>query len=378
VFEVRIIYWKQDNIAMSVLEEKVNKTITDIENLHSLVSKTHWNELNREGFVFELERATKRLKEIYSELMEMNREMTLMLEKNTPDINEVLVEIKRELIILESNVQMEKSKKLKEALVNETEKIEIPELYSSLQQKILRLTLKARYSVEKVKGFLVIRKVPFVQKGSTARNLLELLQKKEDEISDLKIQHNELKRKGFFKNDNKSLAEIEHELFESDKQLALALEDTKKSLKTHFAQIEYVEGSFSSLKKRVEAIDSLQEKFTKNAIELIKELKKDRDFARTSALEIEQENIRNRGDLTSKMIDIEKEKSELKDKARMKYFQDMEQIKKEMAEKSQVIANMAKLVEEQEKEISILKKKVKNNDRDELIKVQQNEPMKIE
>ena len=363
---------------MSVLEEKVSKTITDIENLHSLVSKTHWNELNREGFVFELERATKRLKEIYSGLMELNREITLMLEKNTPDINEVLVEIKRELIILESNIQMEKSKKLRDALGNETEKIEIPELYASLQQKILRLTLKARYSTEKVKGFLVARKVPFVQKGSTARNLLELLQKKEDELRELTKRHHELKRKGFFNSGEKSLAEIEHDLFDGDKQLALALEETKKALKTHFAQIEYVQGSFTSLSKRVESIDTLHEKFTKNAIDLIKDLKKDRDFARTSALEIEQENIRNRGDLTNKMIDMEKEKSELKDKARAKYFQDMDKIKKELAEKSQVITNLSKLVEEQEKEISILKKKVKNNDRDELIKVQQKETTKIE
>jgi len=223
-----------------------------------------------------------------------------------------------------------------------------------------------------------MKKVPFVQKGSTARNLLELLQRKEDELRELTKKHHELKRKGFFNSGEKSIAEIEHELFEGDKQLAMALEDAKKSLKTHFAQIEYVQGSFTSLAQRVETINSAHEKFTKNAIELIKELKKDRDFARTSALEIEQENIRNRGDLTNKMIDIEKEKSELKDKARAKYFQDMDKIKKEMTEKSQVITNLSKLVEEQEKEISILKKKVKNNDRDELIKVQQNEPMKVE
>jgi hypothetical protein len=363
---------------MGILDEKVIKTITDIENLHSLVSKTHWNDLNREGFVFELERGTKRLKEIYSELMDMNKDITLMLEKNTPNINETLMEIKRELIILESNIKMEKSKKLRESLVNESEKIEVPELYSSLQQKILKLTLKSRYSAEKIKGFLVAKKVPFVQKGSTARNLLELLQKKEDEITQLRTKHHELKRSGFFKSNEKSLAEIEHELYESDKQLSLALSDTKKSLKTHLAQIEYVEGSFATLKKKVELIESNQNSFTKNATTIIKELKQDRDYARTSALEIEQENLKNRGTLTTKMLEIEKEKNELKDKAKMKYIKDVNLIKKELAEKSQVISNMMKLVEEQEKEIGLLKRKVKQKDREELITVEKNEPMKIE
>ena len=363
---------------MSMIDERVSKVITDIENLHALASKTQWNELNREGFVFELDRATKRLKEIYSQLMELNKETTLMLEKNTPNISDTLVELKRELIILESNVKMEQSKKLREALVNESEKSEVPELYSSLQQKILRLTLKSRYSAEKIKGFLVVQKVPFVQKGSTAKNLLELLQKKEDEIHDLRTKHYEIKKSSFFKNDEKSIVEIEHELFDSDKKLSMAIEDTKKALKMHLAQIEYVEGSFSSLKKQVDAIESVHEKYTKDSINLIKDLKKDRDFARTSALEIEQENIKNRGDLTQKMLDIEKEKSELKDKARTKYYQDMDNVKKELTEKSQVIQNLSKLVEEQEKEISRLKKKVTEKDRDELIKSQQNQPVKIE
>ena len=363
---------------MSVLDEKVDKTIKDIENLHSLASKTHWDELNREGFVFELDRGTKRLKEIYSDLMDLNKEMTMMLEKNTPNISDTLMEIKRELIILESNIKMEKTKKLREALVNESERIEVPELYSSLQQKILRLTLKSRYSAEKIKGFLIAKKIPFVQKGSTARNLLELLQKKEDEISELRTKHYDMKRSGFFNSEEKSLAEIEHELYESDKKLALALEDTKKSLKTHLAQIEYVEGSFATLKKKVDSIESNQESFTKNATTIIKELKKDRDYARTSALEIEQDNMKNRSELTNKMLQIEKEKDELKDKARRKYTLDMENIKKELAEKSVIVINMVKLIEEQEKEISRLKKKVQEKDRDELIKVQQNEPMKID
>ncbi|MBT4870399.1 MAG: hypothetical protein HON47_02405 [Candidatus Diapherotrites archaeon] len=363
---------------MSILDEKVNKTILDIENLHALVSKTKWNELNREGFVFELERATKRLGEIYSELRDMNKEMTLMLEKNTPNISDVLSEMQREIIILESNIKMEKSKKLREELVNESEKVEVPELYSSLQQKIMKLTLKARYSAEKIKGFLTAKKVPFVQKGSTARNLLELLQKKEDEINELKTKHYELKKEGFFKADKKSIAEIEHDLFEGDKKLAIVLEDAKKALKTHFAQLEYVEGSFTNLKRKVETIESTHEKFTTNAIGLIKELKKDRDFARTSALEIEQDNMKNRGELTSKMLMIEKEKNELKDKAKAKYLQDMEKIKKELTQKDNIISNMVKLVEEQEREISNLKKKASAKDRDELIKSQQSGPIKIE
>ena len=139
-----------------------------------------------------------------------------------------------------------------------------------------------------------------------------------------------------------------------------------------------IKDNFTRLFNPDEQIDSIYEKFTKNAIGVIKELKKDRDYARTSALDIEQENMKSRGDLTTKMLEIEKEKSELKDKARMKYTQDVGKIKNELEEKAQSIKNMAKLIEEQEKEISFLKKKVKEKDRDELIKTQQNEPVQTE
>jgi hypothetical protein len=81
---------------------------------------------------------------------------------------------------------MEKTKNLRIELINETEEIDVPELYRELQRKILELCLKARYETEKINKFLIGRRMPFVKKGDTAKNLIELLSRREEELAELR------------------------------------------------------------------------------------------------------------------------------------------------------------------------------------------------
>lgn len=342
---------------MPNLEEKVEGTILDINALHDAVVRTNWASINREGFVFELESNTGRLKSLYLKLEEINREVKMLLEKNAPSIDTLNTELAREITVLESNLAMEKKKKLRTELVNELETAEVPELYSSLQQKILSLSLKARYNIDKVRNFLIARKTPFVKKGSTAKHLLEALTQKEAELSEEKQKLIELKRKVFLGAEEKSVAEIETELHEMDKKLSEMVSETKKSLKTHLAQINYVEGSFIQLKNRVEEVEGIHSDYTKKTVLLVQELKKERDFAKTLALEVEQETLNKRSEYTKQLLELEEKKSAIEDRMREKYEKEIASLKRQFEEKNAALKHAHKLVEKLENEIKGLKGK---------------------
>ncbi len=337
---------------MATLEEHVNLCVKEVNTLHEAASRTNWAELNREGFVFELEQNTMRLRELYLKFDEINRELRLLMEKNTPDVDTLITEMAREITVLEANISMEKKKKLKSELVNEKEPTEMPELYSSLQQKILTLALKARYNIDKVSNFISARKLPFVRRGSTARNLLDALQQKDNELNEVKQKNIELKRKTYFGlAQEKSIAEIELELNEMDKRLEESVNEAKKSMKTHIAQINYVEGSFAHLKTKIDEIEAMHSAFTHKTIELIKDLKKERDFAKTLALEIENETMHSRQEYTREVLGMEEKKQALEEKMRERFEKELNSMKKQLDEKETALINSHKLISELEKQL---------------------------
>ncbi len=346
---------------MSILEENVKLVIQKINVLHDTLNLSNWGNLKRDGFVFELEKSTVKLKEIFELMKQVNKETIMLLEKNTPDINQFLEKIEKDIIVFESNIKMEKTKKMRIELINENEQVDVPELYRTLQNKILEISLRARYEIEKINRFIIARKTPFIKKGSTAKALIEILQKREEELDEIKKKNVELKRKSFFKAEEVSIVEIEEDLHEKDKALEESVKETRKALETHLAQIKYVEGSFSHLEKRIIQIETIHTNFTKKAIQLIRELKKERDYARKTAIEIEEETLKARQNYSKEIIDLNEQKSELKEKLEEKYLREINNLKKDINDKHVGLENMQKLIEIQEKQIKKLKEKIQTN-----------------
>jgi len=338
---------------MTSLSEKADVVISEINAMHDSVSRTNWAELNRRGFVFELEQSSSRAKSIYLKMDELNREVKLLLERGAPSIDDFLSEAARELTVLESNLVMEKKKKLRQELVNQHEPIEVPELYSSLQQKIISLALKMRYNSDKLRNFLISRKSPFQKSGSVSKNLLEALQKKEDELNELKSKNSELKRKTYFGLvEEKSVAEIESEFHALDKKLSESVLEAKKSLKSHLAQIKYVEGSFAELSRYIEDIESIHLSFLDKSVEVLGELKKESDFAKRMALELEHETMEKRSEYTKEILSLEEKKLAIEEKVSSKYEKELSDLKKRLDEKTTALNSAHKLIERLEKEAS--------------------------
>ena len=318
---------------MRSLDEKADGLVSEINALYDSVSKEKWNELNKTGFIFEMERSTKKLKEIFQDFSDIERELLTLLEKNAPGLGDFLEEFGKELTVLESNLKMEKQAKWKENIVNENESFEVPELHSAMQEKVLSLALKSRYSAERVSTFVNARRVPTAKKGSTAKNLLEMLDKREQEISDLKARQADMKRRSFLGFiEERNIAEIEREVNEVDKELATNVAELKNALKIHLSQMEYLEGSFAQLKEKVESMEEMHYNFSRKALDLVKEMKKERDFAKKIALDIEQETMKLRGDYTNQLLGIEETKQAIKDRVRDRYEKELKELREKNEE----------------------------------------------
>ncbi|MDD3159731.1 MAG: hypothetical protein PHQ98_02070 [Candidatus ainarchaeum sp.] len=343
---------------MQLIQKSVEETTKEINDLHEMINRISWTKLTKETFVFELETCIKKLKIIKDLLKNLNKELTFILEPSVPKLDDLIVELNRELIVLESNISLEKHKKFRNSLLNELEKPEVPELYLTIQQKIISLILKCRYSIERINSFENARNMPFVKKGATARDLIEILQKKEDEVESLKQKNISLRKKSFFGEKENLTIDLEEELNSTDKQLEINLSKINDALKTHYAQIEYVVGSYNNLQKSVQKIEILHENYTKKSIELIKQLKKEKDYANQVALEIEQETIMIRSEYNKRLLNIEDEKNKIKEDLNKKNFEENKSRLKIIEENKITIDNLSKLIKSQEETISKLKEKL--------------------
>ena len=315
---------------MKQLDERVDQIISEVNSLYDSISKENWSELNKTGFIFELERSTKKLKEMLGDFSDIDRELNALLEKNIPDVSSFLEELGRSITVLESNLKMEKSAKWRENIINEHEPGSMPELYSSMQEKVLAITLKARYSAERISSFVNAKKTHTSKKGSTAKSLLELLEKKEMELDELKTKHAEMRRRSFLGFiEEKNIAEIEREVNEIDKHLAMQVAEMKNALKIHLAQIEYLEGSFAQLREKAQNTEELQYTFSKKSLDLLKEMKKERDYAKKVALDVEQETMKMRGDYTRQLLGLEDAKQDMKQKIKERYDNEIRELKEE-------------------------------------------------
>ena len=80
---------------MVSLDEKVEELVKSVDSLHDLIAAENWKEINRQGFIFGLETYTKKLKGIYYEFAEVDKELRSILEKNAPDISQFLSELQK-------------------------------------------------------------------------------------------------------------------------------------------------------------------------------------------------------------------------------------------------------------------------------------------
>ena len=318
-------------------EEKVLHISSKVDTIQGKTKRKHWQELRKQEFVKELEEVSDDLKELSEDFGEMQQSLSLLVESNSPDLNGFLRKFQKNLEVIKSNVELEKKTFGKEKIYD-SDRVEVPELYSSLQNRAMAMLLDAQYATEALKNFYKIRSIHPTKKGATAKNLLENLQQKESEIRDLREKAHDLKRKSLIGlAEESSTAEIEKELITSDKILNANLIQAKNALKLEVESLGRVESSFAEMSTRLMQLEEQYGKFSKNALELIKDLKQERDFARKIALEVESETLKLRAEYMDKLIQLEEKKEDARDKARKDGDERVEAVKAQLEEKERLI-----------------------------------------
>lgn len=346
---------------MENLEETFGKLLRSVEETNKELMKGGWKEMSRAVFVNSLENNISSLKESKRLLLDLRFQLS-KLDKNAPDLSNVVADFDKTIGILEKNFRMEKNKReTGDATILLTSKQEIPELYASLEQKILTLLLKSRYSLEQLGLFLKKENITPLNERTTADGLIEVLKKREEELNEIKDNFEKLKRKSYFGYlQEENPADIEKELHELSKKLESRLGEMRQTYSLHEERIDKITGDFSNLKEKIKNSEEIFDRFAEKSEELIRILKKERDYAKKVVLETEGETGRVRHAYTKEILGLQEAKIRARQEAEEKYRKTIETLKKDVKEKDSLVKDFREMLSRRERKLEELEAKGKH------------------
>lgn len=332
--------------------------IDKLNSLHSGLIDGNWRHLNRNAFVSVLEKNLKELKEI--ELGIKRVQLSFGNKSDAPESSRLLEEFSKTLALLDRNLELESNKSVQKPQFNWKEESEVPELYSSLEQKILALVLKCRYFAEK--ALLFEKKFKPIEAGlpSTSKALMDLLKQKENELEGLREKYENVRKKSFAglisRND---AADLENELISSSRSLEANFTNAKKATEQLKKEFDSVQFNFLELKQKTDSLHSSLDSFVEKNLELTSVLKKERDYAKKVMLDVESETMQLRNQYTREILNLQEAKLIAKNESDEKHSGTIKALQKELAEKSDLIKNLHETASHQLKKLNELEEQNK-------------------
>jgi len=330
-----------------------------IDELQQSISRQPWRNASRPVFVNSLEKSLDDLQQLYKVFYETFEEIKGNPKEGRPDLLPFLREMEKTIDVLEKNYKFEKQKKARAITVNVLEKEETPALYADLEQKILGMLLKARYSLERMSIFLRKEGLSPLTEKSTAKQVMQILERKEDELQSLREKYEDARKKTYLGYlEEETVADMEHDLTELGRRMALSADDLGKSLGYYKSQIEYIESNFAELKQK---LDSLQEAFSaygEKTSELIRDLKKERDYAKKIVLDVEHETLKLRNTYSKELLGLQESKLAAKQEAEKHFEAELRKLQKQLAEQGDLLGHFRKIAEDKLKKEHELEEKV--------------------
>ncbi|MBN2067541.1 MAG: hypothetical protein JW744_03675 [Candidatus Diapherotrites archaeon] len=324
------------------------------------ISDRPWKAASRPAFLAALEKSVSDLAELHSLFSRIVGEMDKNPEPGKPEVKPFLEELEKLLKLLKRNLEMEKGKRSTAKTANELDKEETPELYADLQHKILASLLKARYALEKTTIFLRRQGFEPITDKSTAKQVMEVLSRKEEELQELREKYENIRKRsylGYF--EEGTVADLEQELGDLAKRMALSANELGKSISFHRSQIEYIENSYAELKQKLDSLEELFSQYSEKSEELIKSLKKERDYAKKIVLDVEHETLQLRNTYTREMLNLQETKLAVKREAERKFSEEIKKLARQLSEQQDLARHFRKVAEDKLKKEHELEEKVK-------------------
>ena len=344
----------------SALKNRVSECSQKISSLHSNVSASHWGDFDRIVFVNNLSKNISELSTIKSLFEQIQEQLEKQPLQNAPDCSEITGEFEKTLSVLKKNLSFEKPKKSRAKEISALEKDSHPELYSSLQQKVLSLLLKTRYLNERLNIFASKQEHGSLSAKSTGKQILELLENKENELQDLKTKYDGIRKKSFMGLiEEKSSVDLESDIGDLNRLLAENYAFFEHSLSNAARQMEFLQNSFLDAKQKFTSIKEALADYSSKSIELSKVLKKERDYAKKIVLDIEHETMQLRGSYTKEILGLQEAKLLAKREAEEKLGRRITELQKQLSEKEDMLHRFKKIAEEKMAKESRLEEQVR-------------------
>lgn len=333
----------------------VDRCLQKLSYLQVKIRDINWAELSRHGFVKEASSALQNLLEIESILKELKKDAE---EIKSSEFNNLLREYKNTLSLLQKNIEFEEKKEPKGKLIHELEVEENPELFASLQQRVLSLLLRTRFFIERLNILLSKKEAKILEKGEEQEQLLELLHQKEKELQELRQKYEEVRKSVFFGTEEAGAADLEDEL----NKVRLALEREKKKLEDTFAdyraKIASLQAEFMNLADRIEEVQRYFDSFCEKSSELTLLLKKERDFAKKLVLDMEAEVLELRNTYSKELLKLEEAKFKARKDAERELMQRIRKLEDELLAKEELLKHFRDLAKSKDSEARELEERI--------------------
>ncbi|MDO8538703.1 MAG: hypothetical protein Q7S21_07540 [archaeon] len=340
-----------------MVELLVRELSDKLNEFHEFAQGNEWKNLSRAGFVAVLNESIDRTEDLHKLLMQIDVKMQKFPSINKPKLDDTLKHYRQTLSVLQNNLFMEQEKKEnKDFLLNN--QIELPELYSSLQNKVLELLVKTRFAAEKLHFHSKTEQLTPLHERETMQKLIQLLKTKEDEIEQLKTKFDSIKHQEILaRMGEKTSHDLEQDLQETARKLEVHSQGLKKELLIHRKQLDFVNDSHAVLHQKSQLVDELTSSFLNKSMDLITALKKERDYEKQLVLEIENETLKIRSMYSKELLNLETHKVSAKTDAMEAVQEKLRKFEEEIKEKDKLLNQFDKIINEKEKQLDGIKTK---------------------
>jgi len=334
-----------------------------VDGIQDRLSAKPWRLHSRKGFIYNLGETHEQLSGVAHILQQVREEFRDRGKEDALDLKKHLNDIQYLLEVLEMNRKMEAElheKTAQDEGISLDERMKPNDAHAVLEQRVSSVLLNTRYIIERLQ--LEERKesasVPSGQRDH--KNLITLLDKKETEFQQMKQKYEELRNQSYLgKIEAGTAADRELEWADLTRVLVAEHSALSEGIKQYREQMDTLNTLHHTLEQRFSALDELSIRHANETNDLIRNLKKERDYARTVVTDIEHETFKLRGVYSKELLNLESEKARIREQAGKRVKNRIASLEKELAEKSEKMNRLHQKVNESETKLSAFKKRKK-------------------
>ncbi|MEK6970210.1 MAG: hypothetical protein AABW68_00760 [archaeon] len=327
--------------------------------LHTLKSlpMVPWNQANRAQLLERLNQWHAHTKQTQELLHLFQREQLTHTELKEVDVREAETFLQKTGEVLERNIQFEKEKTGRK--IDLTEKITTPALGAELEARMHRQWMALQRVHEHAHIALRKNMSPGNPVKGMEGELFSLIRTKDEELRQMKQERDTLKREKFFGPSEKhSLHEMENELHEIVQEFAIQKHAVFDHLEEGKKKLDEYGNHHLHLDHKTRKLEHLVHELAKKHVGLLTLLKKERDFARKLALDMETETTSLRALYAKELLTLEEKKQSIKKEIEGKNTEKIAQLERKTKEQELLIREMDALVREKERQLGRMAEKM--------------------